>query len=245
MKHIALFLALGLLLGCKGKEPIYQGLPLKIWVMRLDAPEKEVRLDAIKVIAEIGEPAISAEPFLRQIARKDASLEVRIHAVEALDAINASTTEFQAFVDEYYAPIIPEDELQELEEELPADEDEDITASYDGDDLEYLQGLETGIFDELARESTMIPLDSAELTEWIEKHQGTAINNVINQLRNPKVLALLLGSGDDSEKLFAAKQLAEIEGIDTQVFEALKKASNDPLLKDFVEEALENWEPGE
>ena len=63
-----------LILGCGGGDkPLYQGLPLKTWVERLEAPEPEIRVDALKVIADIGKPARPAETYVRDAARNDPS----------------------------------------------------------------------------------------------------------------------------------------------------------------------------
>ncbi len=246
-KYIIFLIILTLLAGCKGKDKqIYQGLPLKTWIIRLDAPEKEIRIDAMKVIAEIGEPAIFAEPYLRQIARKDPSPEVKIHAIEALEAINAPTAEFRNFIDEYNAPIIPdEEEMFEVIEEVSTEDIEDFSSGSGGDDLEFLQDFEAGLLDADKREFGMFPLDSADLSEWVNRFQNDAIANIKNQLRNPSVLALLLKSGNNAEKLFAANRLAELEGSNSQVFEALENALDDSLVMEAVEKALERWEPAE
>jgi len=247
-KYIKYLIILTLLLGCKGKDnQVYQGLPLKTWIIRLDAPEKEIRIDAMKVIAEIGEPAISAEPYLRMIARKDPSTEIRINAIMSLEAINAATAEFQDFIDEYHAPLIP-DEFEEYQAEIAEqqldDPEEELFSSGDGD-LEFLQDLEAGLLDVQKSESTMIPRDSAELAEWVSNFQGDAISNIMNQLQNPAVLAMLLKSGGDAEKIMAATKLSEMEGSNSQVIEALEKATDNPLISDLVKQALEQWEPSE
>jgi hypothetical protein len=247
-KYLIYLIILTLLLGCKGKdEKIYQGLPLKTWIMRLDAPEKEIRIDAMKVIAEIGEPAISAEPYLRQIARKDQSPEVKMNAIMALEAINSATAEFQDFIDEYNAPLIPSyDEDLKLEAEEAVDEElEEVDLDIAGDDLEYLQDLEAGVFEEPDSGSTMIPQDSAGLADWVNNYQIDAVADIMNQLSNPAVLAMLLNSGSDADKLLAATKLSEMEGSNSLVVEALEKAVDNPQISDLVKKALKQWEPSE
>ncbi|MCF7810293.1 HEAT repeat domain-containing protein [bacterium] len=246
-KYLTYLIIFIVLLGCKGKnDKVYQGLPLKTWIIRLDAPEKEIRIDAMKVITEIGEPAISAEPYLRQIARKDKSPDVKMNAIMALEAINAATAEFQDFIEEYNAPIIPEDEEFGIvsEEEIP-EEAEEVDFDMAGDDLEYLQDLEAGLLDNPETESTMIPQDSAELAEWVDNYQIDAVADIMNQLSNPTVLAMLLNSGSDAEKLLAATKLAEMEGSNSQVVEALENAVDNPQISELVKQALKRWEPSE
>ncbi len=238
-----------LIAGCgEPKEPLYQGLPLKVWVKRLEAPEPEIRADALEVIADVGNPARAAEQYVRNLARNDPSTEVRMLAIKALEAMDVPVVEFQDFLDAYYAPIIPDSE-EYFDDMAKNDEDEELNEKISGDDdLSYLKAFEENKLDSMAsRLSDMMPKDSAEYQEWLEERQAGEVLNLLNQLSNPKMLAKILEIGNAVEREFAARRLGEIPGDDPDIIEALEKASNDTvdIIRQAAEEALHRWMPEE
>jgi len=239
---IYILLACALVLGCaKPEEPLYQGLTLKTWVERLESSEPEVRADAVKVIQGIGLSARPAENSIRQIARNDPYPDVRILAVEALEAMGASTLEFQNLLEAYHAPVIPE------EEELPEfmDEEAELLEHISGaDDIAFLQAIIEYRADTGRLDTTMVPTDSAELAQWIEERRSDAISGLLHQIENPTVLALILEAGNLIERQFAARMLADMEGEDSRIIQALERAVDDPdsLVRSAAFEALKRWE---
>ncbi len=239
-----------LIAGCGGSdEPLYQGLPLKTWVKRLEAPETEIRVDALKVIADIGKPARPAKRYVRDVARNDPSTEVRLLAIEALEAMDVPAVEFQNFLDSYYAPIIPDSEeyFDDFERDV-SDEDDLLEHASGDDDLAFLRAFEEDRLDSVtSRLSEPMPKDSAEFIRWFTNHQSEEVLNLTNQLNNPKMLAKLLEVGSVIEREFAARKLIEIVGDDPKIIEALEKASNDSIdtIRQAAEEALQKWLPEE
>ena len=235
IKYLSALIFICMISGCGGAETrTYEGLPLKKWVERLESPEKEIRLDALSVIKGIGKEAIATEPHVRKLARFDSSPDVRLSAIETLETFDVTVVEFQEFLDDYYSPIIPtneQDELDLLESEFDdVDEDVDIFKHISGaDDLAFLKELMEGSPDSRDRaDSNIMPRDSAGYAEWIGKHRGDAISNLLNQLKNPDMLALMLEFGDDTEREFAAGQLSELNIENPDIIEAIEKALEDP-----------------
>ncbi|MDP8240686.1 MAG: HEAT repeat domain-containing protein [Candidatus Hatepunaea meridiana] len=250
MKKLYALIIILLLLSCgKPSEPLYEGMPLKTWVKRLESPEREVREDALKVITKIGKPAIATEPYLRKIANNDPSSEIRVRAIEALEKMDLPVVEYQTFLEEYNSPIIPvseEDELKELAREIEG-EDQDLLRHASGDDdLEYLKAWGEGTLGKERHGDTIkMPKDSAEFAKWLQDRKGEAVDNLLNQLKNPKMLALLLKMGNKVERNFAALRLGQLEGEDNDILEALQQALGDSSdqVSEAAEEAIKKWMP--
>ncbi len=234
IKYLIALIVFYMISGCGGtEEKTYEGLPLKTWVERLESQEKEIRLDALSVIRNIGKPAIAAEPYVRKLARFDSSPDVRLSAIETLEMFEVTVVEFQEFLDDYYSPIIPtseQDELDLLENEIEDFEDDDILKHISGgDDLAYLKELMEDSLDGRDKaDSNIMPRDSAGYAEWISKHRSEAIANLLNQLKNPEMLALMLEFGDDIDREFAADRLSELSFENPRIIEAIEKALEDP-----------------
>jgi len=233
--------------GCGGKkEELYQGLPLKTWVKRLNSPESEIRADALNVIAGIGEQARPAEAQVRKVARSDPSIQVRLLAIDALEAMGEPISEFYEFIEDYNKPIIPteEEELSSLDEEMST-EDEMTAKIAEEDDLELLKAFVEGKTDSINRsETSLMPTDSAEFEEWVRQKISNEALNMINKLSNPTMLAELLSSGSDLEREFAARRLAELSGDNPDVVTALEKALEDPKeeVQRAAAQALKTWQ---
>ncbi|NQT33557.1 hypothetical protein HQ587_00095 [bacterium] len=234
IKYLIALIIICMIFGCGGAENrTYEGLPLKTWVERLESPEKETRLDALSVIKGIGKPAIAAEPYVRKLARYDPSPAVMLSAIETLETFKVTVVEFQEFLDDYYSPIIPageQDELDLFENETEEFDDDDILEHISGaDDLAYLKELMEGSLDSGERaDSNIMPRDSAGYADWMGRHRSEAIDNLLNQLNNPDMLALMLEFGEDIEREFAARQLSELDLENPKINEAIEKALEDP-----------------
>ena len=234
IKYLIALVIIWVISGCGGAEKrTYEGLPLKTWVERLESPESEIRLDALSVIKGVGKPAIAAEPYVRKLARYDPSPAVRLSAFETLETFGVPVVEFQGFLDDYYSPIIPaseQDELDILENEIEESEDDDILKHISGeDDMAYLKELMEGSISGGDRaDSNIMPRDSAGYAEWIGRHRSEAIDNLLNQLKNPEMLALMLEFGEDIEREFAARRLSELSFENPGIIEAIEKALEDP-----------------
>ncbi|MFH0766343.1 MAG: HEAT repeat domain-containing protein, partial [Calditrichota bacterium] len=104
----------GLLLSCGSPpEAKYDGMPLSVWVERLQSPVPEARQDALRVIASAGSAARRVEYFVLKLAREEENPNVKMEAVRTLEAMGAPVIEFEDFVKLYQGPIIPfeEDEV--------------------------------------------------------------------------------------------------------------------------------------
>jgi len=250
MKKLFALIIILLLLSCgKPSEPLYEGLPLKTWVKQLESPEREVREDALKVITKIGKQAIPTEPYLRKIANNDPSPEIRMQAIDALETMDLPVVEFQTFLEEYNSPIIPiseEDELKELAREIEGEDEDMLRHASGGDDLKYLKAWSEGTLDQQRLGDTIkMPKDSVEFAKWLQDRKGEAVGNLLNQLKNPKMLALLLKMGNKVERNFAALRLGQLEGKDDDILESLQQAlgdSSDQVSK-AAEEAIKKWMP--
>ena len=244
---LLIFLTVVFVCGCGGeKKPLYQGLPLKTWVDRLESGEPEIRADALKVIADIGRSARVAEDNVRKLARNDPSIKVRLNAIEALEAMGASTVEFLEFIDSYYKPIIPigDEETVDLDEEIST-EDELSEKIDTEDDLAYLRALEEGTLDTIQEKTfSVMPRDSADYEVWLRERIHEEVQDMMNKLSNPTMLAAMLEFGGDLEREYAACKLAELSGDNPEIIEALEKAEDDPLeeVRQAAEKALENWQ---
>jgi len=244
-KYIHVLVLICLLIGCGSREPLYQGLPLSVWVVRLNSPDEEVRADALTVIAEIGKPAESAENYVREIAEGDPSTNIRMKAIEALEAMDASTARYQDFIDKYYAPLIPEEDDLPVNELVDSEDDEDIFEGISGeDDLEFLEALERGILD-TAPESrfNLEPTDSVAKAEKLINMQREEVAKLFERLRNPQMLSQILAYGNAIEREFAGQILAELTEDDPQVLKAIENVLSDSSdqVRKALELALKQW----
>jgi len=238
-----------ILLGCfKEDKPKYEGLTLKTWVERLDSNDPAIRIDALRVIESIGAKARPAEDYVRAVARNDPNTEVAIQAIEALEAMGATVVEFSDFVGLYNSPIIPseDDDVETLIggiSEIDKDEMELLKHASGEDDLEYLLMLERGETETTQIDTTMIPINSDNFTEWVAAKRSSAISDIMHILNKPEVLRELLKIGNNLDREFAARRLAEQSGIDPSVIEALENILDDPdsTIRQAAAEALKNW----
>jgi hypothetical protein len=233
-----------LLASCAQKqEPLYQGLTLKAWGERLKSDEPETRTDALKVIAGIGEAARPMEQQLRDVARHDPYEDIRYLAVVALDSMRVPVTEFLALQDKYQEPEVAPEEEQETVEEDTAMATLEEHASTD-DDISYLKQMAEGTVEGSEVDSSVMPLDSLQREEWISKQQDASLQNLHDQLRDPRTLAKLLITGDLYERRFAARVLAEMGGEDSDVVSALQSGTldADSLVRAAVKEARSHWQ---
>lgn len=260
---LTLFIAM-LLLGCGGKEEVlYEGLPLKIWVERLQSPDEADRKDALNVIKSIGKPASAAEKRVRGVARNDPYTDVKMLAIETLKAMKASTVEFHSFVEQYDMPIRElmrdngedEDKIDEVEEAIQdefATFDLEEKASGD-DDLSFLQEMEAEALDTIGKyrkvadrdeEESVVPSDPDEFDKWSNNRFQGEVQQLMSQISNPRVLASLLANGGSADKLFAATKLSQMRGVDEEIVKMLEAAQSDPdsLIRSLVNKALNNWE---
>ena len=214
-----------------------------MWVARLDSTEPNIRADALEVITGIGKPARPlAENAVRKIAREDPFADVQMLAIEALEVMGAETQEFQTFLDTYSEASGNDDTDDERMEHLSGE-----------DDLDYLHDLQAEGADSTPtvvgserRERlnrNVIPADPDEQRVWSETHRMEDMETFLSQLRNPTVLADILAMGDLIERRFAALMLAEGQGENERVVEALQRAGedSDSLVRATVETALERW----
>ncbi len=263
VKSTFILICVTLLIGCGGEEePLYEGLTLKMWINRLESPDAENRKDALGIIKEIGKPARIADPQVRAIARNDPFNDVKMLAIETLQAMNLTTVEFQSFITQFETPLSEdideefdygdEDELEKIEADDPEAE-YDLMESVSGeDDLKYLQDLEDGLFDSIEGKSQAdrenmgktIPSDPDEFKKWSEDNYKGEVSDLLNQISSPRVLATILSDGESIDKLFAATKLSQMSGADEEIFKALEAASSDPdsTIRRLVEQALKNWE---
>jgi hypothetical protein len=93
-------------------------------------------------------------------------------------------------------------------------------------------------------DSSVMPLDSLQREEWISKQQDASLQNLHDQLRDPRTLAKLLITGDLYERRFAARVLAEMGGEDSDVVSALQSGTldADSLVRAAVKEARSHWQ---
>jgi hypothetical protein len=259
-KTITILFCISLLVGCGGEEePLYEGLTLNMWINRLESPDAEDRKDALGVIKGIGKKALTAENQVRKIAQNDPFIDVKMLAIETLQAMNVTTVEFQSFITQFETPFTEEvdEEFDYGDEEDFEDEDmidsEVLVEGYSGeDDLLYLRDLEEGLFDTVEGKSQQdrddlnktIPTDPDEYKKWSEEQYKGEVSDLLNQISNPRVLATILSDGESIDKLFAATKLSQMTGADEQIVKALEDASSDPdsTIRRLVKQALEKWE---
>lgn len=240
MRYLLLItIMLFLTVNCtREQQPLYQGLPLKVWMERLGAPEPEVRKDALEIIIDIGKPARLAERSVVDIARNDQYPDIRYTAVEALRSMGASTYEFDELVEEFNAPTIPIEE-----ENLEGEIDELSEHSSGEDDFAYLKDLIDGTLESHHSRSDTVPTDSASMKNLVQDMQDEDVTVLLNQLQHPAVLARLLKLGNVIEKRFAASMLSEIEGSNDTILEILNQArfDSDSLVAESAEKAYQHW----
>lgn len=221
-------------------EKLYEGLPLQVWAQRLESADPDERLDALKVLTSARRDAAALQDRIRTIARTDPHRDIRFQAVCCLDSMGANIAEFQAFLDSLTQP--PE----EGESYVPAETEfeDDISEKASGeDDLQYLKELEEGV--EESETTSVAPSDTEAVQELAERQRAAEIGTLVNQMRNPRVLATLLTGADAAEQRYAAQILAEMSGDDPVVLEALEKAASSPdtLVRTLARRALEKWKP--
>lgn len=258
MKNIIILLIiLGLVVSCNGsKEPEAQGLKLSVWVERLDDSDPAVRLDALTVIKEIGKPAGSAEDKIRTLARQEQYPDVKMKAVEALQAMGKSVEEFRAFIAYYTAPF--DDTPTEDGGMSTKTYDEDGGGTYnDGqgsrtpggssDDLDMLKELMEDsakflIPDSLGNASRQ-QADEKQLVQLGQKRRTESMQNLMDQIQNPGTLVSMLEMGDLQEKIYALSKLASQSGENSQVVSALDIAQldSDSTIRRLAKQASKNW----
>lgn len=234
--------------GCS-TEPKHDGIPLHAWIKQLESAEMILRIEAAESVGAMGVPARKkAEPMLTNLAANDPMPKVRVAAILALKAMGAPTKEFDEYLAEVTTP------LNELTEEDIAgrdiiDEEGEIDehALFKGlqeDDLDFLKELENQPLDTMLTSADVIPKDPEELKAWQDARRKEQVETVLQQFRNPEVLAEVLSTGDPLEKRFAARLLGDKEGVSERVFEALTLAATDQdtLLKKLATEALKKWQ---
>ncbi len=233
--------------GCS-TEPEKDGTPLKVWIKQLGSSETIYRVEAAEAIGSMGKSArAKAEPMLTNLAENDPMPKVRVAAILALKAIGAPTNEFEDYLAEVTTPLnelTPEDltGLDILDEEGEINE-EALFRGLQEDDLQFLQELENQIPDTQVSPDEAMPADPEELKVWQDARRKEQVETVLQQFRNPEVLAELLSTGDPLEKRFAARLLGEKEGVSERVFNALTLSisDQDTLLKRLAMEALKRW----
>ena len=232
--------------GCARKtEQLYEGMPLKAWEKRLASDEPEVRVDALKVIAGIGRDALPLERAIREIARSDKLEDVRYNAIIALNTMGANVAEFQDFIAQYESPLLSEgDEEPEGEysgeDTAPTELEEHASTE---DDISFLKSMLEDTSDTAVLESDVMPADSQERELWIAQRQDATLQNLRDQLRNPRTLIKLLATGDLYERRFASRMLADTGGEDEEIVNALQSAAldADSLVRAAVKEAQQKW----
>ncbi len=257
MIRVGLTISVGLtfiwLAGCS-REPTYNDIGLSRWVKQLSSDEPALRQDAAHAIGGMGKQAHTAEADLRAIARRDPLPVVRVAAINALGAIGATTTEFDAYLKEVTAPLLPRVESKNAELGLPEDKEGDgeytDNTSRGDDDIAYLQELEgdstSGPSQGGSNGQMNIPFPSdTEAREgWAQQHRTEAIENLLQEIQNPEVLAQMVNSGDALQRRFAARMLQNQDGgPNANVFDALAraKADSDSVLRNIAVEALKKW----
>lgn len=233
--------------GCGDKdEPSYEGLTLKMWVERLDSPDPMVRLDALGVIKRVGIRALHAEEYIRNLARREKDAEVKMAAIETLEAMGAPVIEFSDFIDLYSAPIIPdEEEFNTDTDGMDSEMMEFMSHASVEEDIEYLQRLARGEDeDSLLKDTTMVPKDPDEFEVWAQKKQNSSISVVLNMLDNPAVLSEMIKIGDNVEREFALRKLGNISGSNEDVVKTLTQATQlpDSNLVRLAQRALKHWQ---
>lgn len=239
-------ISLLLLLSCgKESEAKYEGLPLTVWIERITEGDALERLDALRVVTEIGSPAMQIERIVRDAARNETHPQIKLQAIKALEAMGAPIVEFRDFINLYEAPLFPSEE-EEYVYNPDLEEEEEMLANASGaDDLEYLRTLsEGGVIGSFNRgDTSMIPSDEDSLTMWTMRKRFEIAESLLSQLRNPHMLSNILQIGGVEERLFAAKSLASQSGVDKEIHDALSAAldDSDPRVREAVREALNNW----
>ncbi len=249
-KPIVVLALVLILIGCgKKPEPLYEGLPMQVWVERLKSPDALVRLDALNVLCNLGRTALSIEDEIRSLARDDPNTQVKIRAIETLESMGAVTVEFNDIIQAYNAPLIPTDDEDYSNEEFDAAVDSAMDSAdllehaKSDDDLSYLAQIENSEADTTPladKFSSEVPTDPDEYTNWVRKHQSSVVSNILNMLNNPDVLKELLQSGGALEREYAAQKLAELNINDPEITSALKllTSSSDTSLSRTAKEAL-------
>ncbi|MFN3821290.1 MAG: hypothetical protein ACK4OO_03065 [bacterium] len=242
---IIVWMVIMILLGsCSKREPEYSGIRLSQWVAMLDAPDPVERADALQALAKMGKSAKITEMKIRDIARRDPDLKVRLEAINTLKALELPITEFEEFYKEMTTPLFFE-ESDTLapgigEEAFPESEQETSGANLPGDSDLFNISPDTDTA-KIAIES--FPQDTTRLEIWRRAKRAEEVDNLLIQLQNPLVLAEILRVGEMEEKRLAAKKLAQMSGSDALVVEALEAALSDPdtVVRSAVKEALSRW----
>lgn len=237
--------------GCSKKEVIVQGIPLTVWAERLTSEDPAVRADALDVIATVGKKAKTIELPVRQIARNDKFQDIRLKAIDALDAMGAVTGEFDAFVSERTAPLIPEESefSEELTEAMFSDKVSGET------DIEMLQEIMDEKLDSvkgMKLDDLDFPIGEEDRADWAQKKLTEEIGRLSNELSNPAVLTRLMSSEDVLERRFAIQKLiGQLAGkeedfefeIPSDILGALSSAreDSDSLIQALAEEAFGRW----
>jgi len=237
-----------LLLGCS-KEPMKDGVPLKVWVKQLGHSEMLLRIEAAEAIGAIGKPAREkAEPMLTNLAGNDPMPRVRVAAILALKEMGAPTTEFDEYLEEVMTPLsaFTDEDLtgaETFDEEGNIDENS-LFRGLAEDDLGFLEELENRPPDTMVTSVDVMPVDPESLKVWQEARRREQIDDLRKQLSNPEILAEFLLTGELFEKRYAARLLADKEGVSERVFNALTIAATDKdsLLKMLSGEALKKWQ---
>lgn len=247
MNKMLVLLILLVALGCSSdEESLYEGLTLKAWAERLDSPDPAVKLDALKVIRTIGVKARPAEEHIRNIAREDSDHEVALAAIEALEAMGAPVIEFGEFLDLYYAPVIPDEEIEIIEEENGEDAEEMsefMEHASVAADIEYLQRLNLGDLDLDQPDTSQIPTDPEQFETWKQMKRSSSISDLLDLLNSPEVLNELLKNGGKLEQEFAVRKLATLSGSNPEILNSLLGLTSvtDSSLQQAVSTALNNW----
>lgn len=233
--------------GCRHREPEYLGISLSQWVEQLSSPLPEERIDALKALSAIGGSAKKAEDKIREVARADPDLKVRVEAITTLKNLGLPIGEFEQFYQEMTAPlffeptdtITPPSTQPEEEEEGAGSE---LTVPSTEEDLEYLRSL-SAESDTTTPPPREFPEDTAKREVWRAGKMKEEVATILGSLKNPAVLAELLRSGEIEERRLAARRLAQTEGKDEAIVEALESARSDPdsVVRALAQEALKNW----
>lgn len=262
-KYLSLILSFALFILSCGKEDaqLYEGLPLKTWVDRLESPDPDIRMDALKVIGSIGIKARVVEDYIRDLASDERIPEVKMEAIKTLESMKVRVIEFNDFIDLYNAPLNPF-ETDELDENIVYDSDLEFQEDTDNldelemdeeflqhasgdDDLEYLKMIASGQLDLEDIDTSSISNSSGSgFSKWLPSEQTNEISNLLNMLNNPVVLRELLNSGDELTRDFALKKLGvqsgSVDGMKELLTELLG-ATNDTSVVQAAEKALKNW----
>jgi|GEM_PF-1391921 len=258
-KILVLLLAVGLLASCNGsKEPEAQGLKLSVWVGRLDDADAAIRLDALSVLKEMGKPAATAEDKVRTLARNDQYPDVKMKAIEALQAMGKNVDEFKAFIAYYTAPFddTPTEDggmsNDEFDNEGGGSSDDGggsmrKTRGSSGNDLDILREMIEDSLKLQTKDSSgnasKIPQTQQDLVQLGAKRRSESMQNLMDQIGNPSVLADLLSNGDMQEKVYALSKLSLSSGENERVVSALDLAKLDPdsNIRRLAKEAGKHW----